>query len=186
MCERHYLAEYRRNNPKSCTICQRPSIAKGLCAAHYSRDKRGYDQTKPLVPRYKGKPCSVAACERAASKLGLCDFHYTRQRDGVPLDAPFLASRARRPGGYVNEHGYRVIYVADEKILEHRHVMALRVGRPLLAHESVHHKNGDKLDNRPENLELWSSVQPAGQRVVDKVRWARELLALYAHLVPED
>ena len=39
--------------------------------------------------------------------------------------------------------------------------------------------NGDRADNRPENLELWSSWQPAGQRVTDKVQWAKELLARY-------
>jgi hypothetical protein len=47
-------------------------------------------------------------------------------------------------------------------------------------HELVHHKTGDRKDNRPENLELWSHSQPCGQRVKDKVAWAIELLTLYA------
>lgn len=34
-------------------------------------------------------------------------------------------------------------------------------------------------DNRLENLELWSSSQPSGQRVKDKVQWAIEILSLY-------
>lgn len=52
---------------------------------------------------------------------------------------------------------------------EHRYVMQQTLGRELLPSESVHHKNGDRLDNRPDNLELWYKGQPAGQRVTDLI-----------------
>lgn len=63
---------------------------------------------------------------------------------------------------------------------EHRIVMERFLGRPLRSDENVHHKFGNKLDNRIETLELWTTFQPSGQRVEDLVAYAREILARYA------
>jgi hypothetical protein len=71
-------------------------------------------------------------------------------------------------------------------MFEHILVMSRMLGRPLLHHEQVHHRNGVKNDNRPANLELWAGHQPKGQRVEDLVRWAREILAQYGALYPDD
>lgn len=84
-----------------------------------------------------------------------------------PLFGPML--RHRRNGRHVSTY-----------LPEHRAVMARMIGRPLLRTEEVHHKNGLRTDNRPENLELWLRAQPPGQRVEDLIEWAAELLARYA------
>ena len=75
--------------------------------------------------------------------------------------------------------GYVMINIDGKRILEHRYVMEQHLGRPLLPKENVHHLNGNRSDNRLENLELWNKSQPTGQRIKDLVEWAQEILKLY-------
>lgn len=79
-------------------------------------------------------------------------------------------------GGYRNADGYVVV---SKGKLQHRVVMEQYLGRQLTKDENVHHINGVRDDNRIDNLELWNTSQPCGQRIADKVKWARQILEQY-------
>ena len=64
-------------------------------------------------------------------------------------------------------------------VFEHILVMEQLLGRYLSPDETVHHRNGVRNDNRPENLELWIRAQPSGIRVSDAIEWAWHILDRY-------
>lgn len=160
--------------------CLRPIKANGFCNKHWSeldRRRRGI-QPRNWRGNKRDIPCSVEGCNRISHAKKLCLRHYLRLRkNGHELK---LKNAPPGSGHLCKTHGYRIISVRGVQYKEHRWVMEKTLGRELMTNESVHHKNGDRADNRAENLELWSSSQPAGQRVEDKVSWALELLKFYA------
>ena len=174
-----------KKQPDACLIpgCSRPQISKGLCNTHYSRQRMQARRALPVEHE-----CSYVGCAKANYARELCDGHYKQLRRGVALRPlgrdyiPRLPLNTKRTvkNGYVRvKIGEGPRGPHDGWMLEHRYVMEEELGRPLLKHETVHHVNGDRADNRIENLELFSSSHPSGQRVIDKIRWAEDLLKLY-------
>ena len=172
---------------KFCTVegCQFEHSAKGYCKMHYIRWRKHGNPNVLLKPQKANHlRCSKEGCDRLRTNKGFCQMHFQRwKRNGdpgpvEPLHNPPGQAKCRRRG----QDGY--VEISDsvdfrKRILEHRAVMEKHIGRKLLPKETVHHKNGVRHDNRIENLELWSSSHPYGQRVEDKVTWAREILGLY-------
>ena len=123
--------------------------------------------------------CTLDGCDKPYRAKGFCQMHYRRfnlygnaeikVNIGRKYDDGYVQVRTTAGNGKVGRYTY-----------QHRLVMQEMIGRPLVKGETVHHKNGIRNDNRPENLELWSESQPYGQRVEDKVAYALEILKQYA------
>ena len=125
----------------------------------------------------KTKKCEKDGCSGPFFARGLCNVHYYKAwRSGEGF-----GKRVNREkhAGTLMDGGYVRTLKNGRRIFDHRRVMEEILGRPLLPEETVHHINGDRGDNRPENLELWSSSQPSGQRIEDKIQWAKAILRLY-------
>jgi len=195
LCERHDKQRQRHGAvqpdrlPADCAVeaCGRGAVTRGWCHGHYLRWSRT-DDVRSEVPLDRPQPdvCQVEDCVRGVHSLGLCRTHVGRVRaTGDPLaDLPIQTATGR---GSIS-HGYRKVVVpldllhltgGERNVLEHRLVMAQALGRALHPGEVVHHVNGDRLDNRAANLELWSVAQPSGQRVADKLEFAYEILRRY-------
>jgi len=151
---------------RQCTACHRafePSSRHLRCPACRSRNRYGCGRPKQL------KSATCFDC---------------RQPDGA-ANGNWRGGRTKHKAGYVlvklrghprvGSHGY---------VFEHILVMEGLLGRHLLPDETVHHLNGVRDDNRPENLELWVRPQPPGIRAQDALIWALTIVLRYERALP--
>jgi hypothetical protein len=156
---------------------ERQTEVRGLCPMH---DRRLRIHGDVNIGRPPKKECTIQSCDRQHWAKGYCKKHYQANMIyGNPL--------ATKRKGYAIINGYKELRMPDHPmarsggwVTEHRLVMSEHIGRLLVKGENVHHINGDRTDNRIENLELWNTTQPAGQRPEDKVAYAIQILELYA------
>lgn len=129
---------------------------------------------------------------RYKAKLKFCECGNTRHPNALrcqacrigagvdigPNNGNWRGGLTKPKSGYIQVRAYGRPN-SPPYVFEHVLVMESVLGRMLLPGENVHHINGVKDDNRPENLELWVTSQPRGQRVEDLVEWAQEILRRY-------
>lgn len=181
---------------KTCVVdgCTTKAWRKGECSKHYQRMRKhgSYEPYERAPGPYISRqgPCLVDGCDLARDSRGLCTKHFRRWQTRGTTDQNPL--RRALGSGSVSAKGYLIVACPPEfsamghtrsngrtTVAEHRLIMARHLGRPLLRHETVHHRNGVRLDNRLENLELFTGLHGNGANVADAVARAKELLRLY-------
>lgn len=128
--------------------------------------------------------CLVKGCEKTPSQPRpnnfnrFCSMHLARIRRTGTYEGSGWPFREWVPDvtGYLRRN---IENGGGAKEYQHRTVMEEHLGRKLLPGENVHHVNAVRDDNRIENLELWTTHQPTGQRVEDAVAWAETILNRY-------
>ena len=156
---------------QACSVeqCPSPAVKKGLCSAHYGRQRKGL----PLVPVKKRaltsdkRLCSFAGCERPGTKRGLCPGHYQQERAGRPL-APLLSYASKKTCA-----GPSCLRVAVCKGLCDGHYQQSRAGKELKPLYEIRAVCGFPACDRPHEAHGFCGMHAAQVRSGQEARAAR-------------
>lgn len=174
-----WYTHYDAKNQKECAHCGK-EFASGrqskYCSAECaSNSRKNYMVCQQCGKEFQGKR-SRKYCSHSCALTGINRKGHRRRQigDTVPHSKGYVQVKVGYDYPGANKSGY---------ILAHRLAIQEHIGRVLEPHERIHHKNGDRSDNRIENLELWAHAtkkDPSGVRLLDKAK------DLCSRMLPED
>lgn len=184
------LASYRKTFGKDPMYCSIPCSANGRkrdTAAKNIFTCKQCGKVQP-IPRRIIKTTGQALYDYKQQFCGIpCKAEYQKRISAEKFESGTMYRYVKKRNGYVSLFIPANLTGTGKKgeILEHRYVMEQHIGRKLRSEETVHHKNGDRAFNDLCNLELFSSAHGPGQRVVDKISFAIEMIALYPEFLTD-
>jgi HNH endonuclease len=144
-----------------------PDFSGHVSSENYRQDDSGYWWYYTGTKRRTRSKVKVVTCEYCGTEF-LARFYATTC---CCSQRCHWRKIGRSIGRVKDSAGYIRVFLPEHPsahksgyVLEHRLVMEKKLGRYLTPLEFVHHINGIRDDNRPENLELWVKGHPMGQR----------------------
>jgi hypothetical protein len=210
ICRSCYQIKWEKTLNKTCPDCNVKFKKGGKYCCNCARSRRLKERGQQTCSKCCRKGLLIiniglnlcTKCERIRKDIEIPGYKENRMKvnrrfsrkykgwNDEDLDKP---PKEKSTGKWKNKEGYIILYKKghpnsnkNDCIQEHTYVMSNYLNRPLMDRESVHHKNGIRDDNRIENLELWHRSQPSGQRVIDKITYAIEILEQYGYKINKD
>ena len=165
-CSSHYYRFRRHGNPLGGRPAHKPPFTMST-----EKLRQLYEEADSVssLARQLGVPKGTLNYQLKTKGIPIRDRGWHSPKSTPPRTreraSNWRGGRSQTTKGYIQLHvPEHPLRNGKGYVMEHRLVMEQTLGRYLLPTETVHHLNGIRDDNRPENLELWERKDPAGIR----------------------